>query len=56
MGVKVRDRETLAPFLEQWNAREEGEQVLQRSYALLKTFPGEGTEAFEEEFRIEYIE
>ncbi len=56
MGVTVRDKETLASFLEEWNLKQESEQVISKSNALLKRFSSEGSAAFENEFKVEYIE
>ncbi|EAR96404.1 competence pheromone ComX protein, putative (macronuclear) [Tetrahymena thermophila SB210] len=56
LGITVRDRETLAPFLEQWNSMQETEQVIATSYSILKSFPFEKTAAYENQFKVEYME
>ncbi|KAL4456186.1 hypothetical protein ABPG74_014147 [Tetrahymena malaccensis] len=56
LGITVRDRETLAPFLEQWNSMQETEQVIATSYSILKSFPFEKTAAYEDQFKVEYME
>jgi len=56
MGIIVRDKETLAPFLEHWNSKQETQQVLDKSYSLLKAFSREGSAEYENEFHVEYLE